>query len=69
MSFWILFPRDIKREGMCKDEPDRECTSFCHKFLRNECPGMRYIKWDSTLWTDQEKTPYDLYAKLKEAEK
>jgi len=54
---------------MCKDEPDRECTSFCRKFLRSECPGMRYIKWDSTLWTDQERTPYALYAKLKEDEK
>jgi len=69
MNFRILFPRDIKREGMCKEEPDRECTSSCQKFMRGECPGMRYIKWDTTHWTDQERNPSALYSKLKEDKK
>lgn len=60
----IIWQSDIEREGMCKEEPTRECNSFCRKFIRRECPGMRYIRTGADLWTDQNRYPFPLYAEI-----
>lgn len=60
----IIFQSDIERDGMCKEEPNRECTAFCRKFIKRECPGMRYIRTNPNLWTDQKRYPFPLYAEL-----
>ena len=59
-----IFQSDIDRHGMCKEDSTRECTSFCSKFMKQECPGMRYIRIGSDLWTDQRRHPFSLYAEL-----
>lgn len=60
----IIFQSDIERDGMCKEDPAQECTAFCSKFIKRECPGMRYIRTNPKLWTDQKKYPFSLYAEL-----
>lgn len=57
----IIFDSQIKRSGMCKEEKENQCTSFCRKFLRSECAGMRYIRTADDRWIDQEEYPFPMY--------
>jgi len=60
----VIWQSEIEREGMCKENPNNECNSFCRKFMRQECPGMRYIRTDANSWTDQKRYPFPLYAEI-----
>ncbi len=57
----IIFQSDIDRNSICKEEPKRLCTTFCRKFMKRKCAGMKYIQTQDGLWTNQEKYPFPLY--------
>jgi len=64
MILGVIFQSDIDREGMCKKDPKKQCSTICREFLSRECPGVRYMRDLNNLWIDQEKYPFSLYAEL-----
>lgn len=57
----MIFQSSIDKHGMCKEDSEKICATYCRKFQRGECIGMRYIQTQDGLWTDQRKYPFPLY--------
>lgn len=54
----IIWRSDIERHGMCKNDPERECTIFCRSFITAKCNGMRILKVEEGFYRDQKRFPF-----------
>lgn len=62
----MVFRSDLEKFGTCKNERGRECTTFCSDFIKNKCPGVRYIKTEDGRYIDQDSYPFTGYVSLRD---